>query len=80
MEQSLVGKGLVQLGHVAADARPFLDQVDLESRGRQVKRGLNAADAAAHDHHVAKIARRPAWVPVLVCNSSFSTAISFLGS
>jgi hypothetical protein len=47
---AVVGRiGLVQLGHVAADGRGFFDQVDLEARGGQIQRGLDAADTAT-DH------------------------------
>jgi hypothetical protein len=48
-------KGLVQLRHVAADARPFFNQVDLKPGGGKIERSLNAADSSANDHHVSKI-------------------------
>ena len=50
------GIGLVQLGHVPADGRCFLNQVDLESGRRQIKGRLDSADPAADNHHVAEIA------------------------
>ena len=49
------GKGLIQLRHMAANAWPFFNQVDLEPGRGKIKRGLNAADAATYDHDVSKI-------------------------
>ena len=51
-------EGLVELGHMAPDARRFLDEVDLEAGVRTIERGLDAADASAHHHHVAEGAVR----------------------
>ena len=48
-------KGLVELGHMAADARPFFYQVDLKTGGGQIKRGLNTADPRTDNHYVSKI-------------------------
>jgi hypothetical protein len=49
-------KGLIQLGHMAADTgRPF-HQIDLKTCRGEVQRGLNAADTAADDHNIAVIA------------------------
>lgn len=48
------GKGLVQLGHVAANARCLLNHVNLKTGSGQVERGLNTADAAAYNHDVTK--------------------------
>ena len=50
------GKGLVQLGHVAADGRGRIHQIDLEARGAEIQGGLEAADSASDDHHVAHVA------------------------
>jgi hypothetical protein len=49
-------KGLIQLGHVAADGRRLVDQVNLETRPGKIKGGLNTADSSAHNHHISKIA------------------------
>ena len=49
------GIGLVELGHVAADGRRSLDKVDLKPGRGKIKRGLNPADPATHNHHVSKI-------------------------
>ncbi len=46
------GKGLVELRHVAADARRLFNQKDLETGSGEIKRGLNAADASADDHDI----------------------------
>jgi hypothetical protein len=48
------GKGLVQLGHVPPDARGLFNQVNLETGGRKIKGGLNAADPSTHNHDVSK--------------------------
>ena len=40
---------------MAADGRRFVDQVNLETGGGQIKRGLNTADPSADNHHIAKI-------------------------
>ena len=49
------GKGLVELGHMPANARPFLDQINLEPSRGKIKRGLNAADPAPDNHHISKM-------------------------
>jgi hypothetical protein len=49
------GKGLVKLGHVAANGRRTVHQIDLETRSRQIERGLDPADPSADHHHVAKM-------------------------
>lgn len=41
------GKRLVQLGHLAPNGRRLFDQVDLETQGGQIQRGLNAADPSS---------------------------------
>ena len=48
-------KGLVELGHVAPDARPFFYQVDLKTGGGKIKRGLDTADPRADNHYVSEI-------------------------
>jgi hypothetical protein len=52
------GKGLVELGHMAPDARRLFNQVNLETGSGKIKRGLNAADPSTHNHDVSKIAVR----------------------
>jgi hypothetical protein len=47
------GKGLVQLGHVAPDARGFLHQINPETRRGQVQRGLDTADSATDNQDIA---------------------------
>ncbi len=57
--RAVVGrKRLVELGHLAADGRRLLHQIDLEAGGGEIERRLNAADAAADDHHVPAIVVR----------------------
>ena len=48
-------KGLVKLGHMAANARSFLNQVNLKTGSGKIKRGLNSADPSADNHYVSKI-------------------------
>ncbi len=50
------GKGLVKLGHMAANGRGLVDQVNLKTRTGKIKRGLNTADPSADNHHVSKMA------------------------
>ena len=47
-------KGLVKLGHVAADGGRFVDQVNLKPRSGKVKRGLNTADPSTDHHDITK--------------------------
>jgi hypothetical protein len=49
------GKSLVKLGHVAANGRRTVHQIDLETRSRQIERGLNSADSPSDHHDVAKM-------------------------
>jgi hypothetical protein len=49
------GKGLVKLGHVAANGRCLVDQINLKTRCGKIKRGLNTADPSTNNHHVSKI-------------------------
>jgi hypothetical protein len=49
------GKGLVKLGHMAANARRFLNQVNLKTGRGKIKGGLNTADPSTNNHHVSKI-------------------------
>ena len=48
-------KGLVELGHVAPDARRPFDEVDFEAGGREIEGGLDAADPSADDHDVSEV-------------------------
>jgi hypothetical protein len=45
-------EGLVELGHVPADGRFALDQVDMEARVGDLERRLDAGDAAAHHQRI----------------------------
>jgi hypothetical protein len=49
------GKGLVKLGHMAANGRRLVDQVNLETRSGKIKRGLNTADPSTDNHDISKI-------------------------
>ncbi|OPY13067.1 MAG: hypothetical protein A4E69_01837 [Syntrophus sp. PtaB.Bin138] len=52
------GKGLVEMGHLPADGRRFLDKIDLESCRAEIKGRLDPADASTDNHDVAKITVR----------------------
>jgi hypothetical protein len=49
------GKGLVKLGHVAANGRRLVHQINLKARSGKIKRGLNTADPSTDNHYVCKI-------------------------
>jgi hypothetical protein len=49
------GKGLVKLGHMAANGRCLVDQVNLKTRRGKIKRGLNTADPSTDHHHISKM-------------------------
>ena len=49
------GKGLIELGHMPANARPLLHQINFESRTSKIKRGLNTTDPSPDNQHVSKI-------------------------
>ena len=54
---TVIGReGLIQLGHVAADARGLFHQTDLESGDGKVQGRLNAADPTADNQNISKIA------------------------
>jgi hypothetical protein len=44
------GKGLVQLGHLAADGRPLVHQIDLEAAFGGIQCGLDSAYAGSNHH------------------------------
>jgi len=50
------GKGLVELGHMAADGRRFFNKVNFKTRNGEIKRSLNTADPSTQHHDIAKIA------------------------
>jgi hypothetical protein len=49
------GKGLVKLGHMAANGRCLVDQVNLKTSSGKIERGLNTADPSTDNHYVSKI-------------------------
>jgi hypothetical protein len=50
------GIGLVKLGHMAANGRGLLDQINLITNFGKIKRGLNAADPSTDNHYISEIA------------------------
>jgi hypothetical protein len=49
------GKGLVKLGHMAPNARRFLNQVHLKTGSGKIEGGLNTADPSTDNHDIADI-------------------------
>jgi len=49
------GIGLVQLGHMTADRRRFLDQINLIARIGKIQSGLDTADPSTDNHHISEI-------------------------
>ena len=49
------GKGLVKLGHMAANGWCLVDEVNLKTSSGKIKRGLNTADPSSDNHDVSKI-------------------------
>jgi hypothetical protein len=58
------GKGLIQLGHLPADAGKPLNQFHLESHFSEIQRGLNSRYAASDDKYF--FAHNPAPVHAIV--------------
>ncbi len=58
-------KGLVELGHVAANSRRLVDQVNLKARTSKIEGGLNTTDPSTHNHDVSGV------IPKLFFNSFF---------
>ncbi len=53
---AVIGReGLVKLGHMAANGRRLVDQVNLKTRSAKIERGLNTADPSADNHDVSKM-------------------------
>jgi type IV secretory pathway VirB4 component len=50
------GKGLVKLGHMAANRWCLVDEVNLKTSCGKIQRGLNTADPSTDNHDVSKIA------------------------
>jgi hypothetical protein len=48
-------KGLVKLGHMAANGRCFVNQVNLKTSSAKIKRSLNSTDPSTDNHHISKI-------------------------
>ena len=69
-------KRLVQLGHMAADGRRLVDQVNLKARSGKIKRGLNTADSSTDNHHIAKIVAFEAFANA-VCETFANLVFNF---
>jgi len=54
--RAVVGReGLVELGHMAPDARRLFNEVHLKTGGGKIKRCLNTADSSTDDQYVSEI-------------------------
>jgi hypothetical protein len=49
------GKGLVKLGHMAANGRCLVHQINLKTRSGKIKRGLDPADPSTDNHYITKM-------------------------
>ena len=49
------GKGLVKLGHMAANGRRLVHQINLKTRSGKIKRGLDPADPSTDNHYITKM-------------------------
>ena len=50
------GKGLVKLGHMAANGRRLVHQINLKTRSSKIERSLDPADPSTDNHYIAKMA------------------------
>ena len=71
------GEGLVELGHLAADGRGLVDQVNLETRVGEIERGLNTADPRP-DNHTSPTLLSAGLLAHCSSIRSFSTSLSSL--
>jgi hypothetical protein len=51
-------KGLIKLGHMAANGRRLVDKVYPETSRGKIQRGLHTADPSTNHHHIPKVAAR----------------------
>ncbi len=70
------GKGLVKLGHMAANGRCLVHQVNFKTRSGKIKRGLNTADSSTHNHYVSKITACETFVNT-VCETLTNLVFNF---
>jgi len=59
------GKGLVKLGHMAANGRCFVHQVNLKTRSAKIKSGLNTADSSTDNQDISKSTASNAFTKLL---------------
>ncbi len=71
------GKGLVKLGHMAANGGCLVDQVNLKTSSGKIKRGLDTADPSTDNHYVSKITVRETFRKLFnLCFFHFSMSLS----
>jgi hypothetical protein len=71
------GKGLVKLGHMAANGRCLVDQVNLKTRSGKVKRGLDPADPSTDNHYITKMTAFETFANT-VCETFANLVLNFL--
>jgi hypothetical protein len=49
------GKGLVKLGHMAANGRCLVHQINPEPRSGKIERGLDPTDPAPDNHYITEM-------------------------
>jgi hypothetical protein len=49
------GKGLVKLGHMAANGRCLVHQIDLKTGSGKIKRGLDPTDPSTDNHYITEM-------------------------
>jgi len=71
------GKGLVKLGHMAANGRCLVHQINLETRSGKIKRGLDPADPPTENHYITKTAALETFANT-VCETLANLVFDFL--
>jgi hypothetical protein len=70
------GKGLVKLGHVAANGRRLVHQIDLKTRSGKIKGSLDPADSPTDDHDIPKMTALETFAHT-VCEASTNPVLNF---
>ena len=70
------GESLIKLGHLAANRRRFVNQVDLKARFGKIKGGLNTADPSTDNHNISKMTARETFANT-VCETFTNLVFNF---
>jgi hypothetical protein len=71
------GKGLVKLGHMAANGRRLVDQINLKTGSGKIKRGLDPADPSTDNHYITEMAAFKTLANA-VCEAPTNLVLNFL--